>query len=166
MAIQLYLLRHSYAEDSANQSDRSRALTHDGVAKVRTLGRHLVKQDFDVDMIYCSPALRTTETAQHLTEELGFSESLVKYDESIYGASVRELLQVVNATDLSFTKVMIIGHNPAISFLGDYLTKADIEFVAPCGLVHMSFDGLAWNEVTQGAGELIARYHPDDELQS
>lgn len=165
MPNQLYLMRHSYAEEATNQDDKSRALTHDGVAKVRTVGRHLLKQDFDIDVIFCSPALRTTETAQHLTEELGFNESLIKYNESIYGASVRELLMVVNTIDPACSNAMIIGHNPAISFLGDYLTKADIDFVAPCGLVHIAFHDHEWELVSQGTGELISHYHPDQEVK-
>ena len=157
----LYLIRHSYAEDPGAKQDFERQLTLVGQSTVRALGRHLIKESFDPDGIFCSPALRTSETAQNLVEALEMNESLIIYKEEIYNASVRDLLNVVNLLDQSLHRVAIIGHNPAISYFGEYLTNEGIGGMEPCSMVSIRIKDVRWEEVSQGDGTFVSYFHPN-----
>lgn len=157
----LYLIRHSYAEEPGGKTDKERTLTLKGQSTVRALGRYLINEKFDPDVILCSDSVRTRETAINLVEELEMNEQTVNYSSIIYEASVRELLQLVNEQSDSTKEVAIIGHNPTITFFGEYLTGASIGNMQPSSVVSIRFESAKWNEVSQGTGIFVSYYHPD-----
>lgn len=156
----LYLIRHSYAESPNDTLDIDRSLTNEGQSNARALGRHLINEKFDPDLILCSTSKRTRETAINLAEELEMSEQIISYHDKIYEASVRELLEVVNGLDDSNKSIALIGHNPTITFFGEYLTSASIGNMQPCSVVSIRFEKTKWSEITQGAGIFVSYYHP------
>lgn len=156
----LHLIRHSYAEEPNEKTDIERSLTLEGQSTVRSLGRHLINQKFDPDIILCSTAVRTRETAINLVEELEMSEQTINYEAKIYEASVRELLEIVNGIDPKYKEVAIIGHNPTITFFGEFLTSASIGNMQPCSIVSIRFEKTKWNAISQGAGIFTGYYHP------
>ena len=60
--------------------------------------------------------------------------------EKIYDASVRELLEILNEIEESAKSVLLIGHNPTMSFFAEYLTGRGFAGMEPCGLVTISFE--------------------------
>ncbi|MEM6734955.1 MAG: histidine phosphatase family protein [Bacteroidota bacterium] len=158
----LYLIRHSYAENSTNIRDKDRALTAEGLNTVRSLGRHLMKTSFNPSVILCSTALRTRETAINLAEELEIKEKNIIFKDTIYNASVRELLRELNTIKKSndTEEVGMIGHNPSITYLAEYLTGESIGNMAPSSLVTILFKNQSWSEISQGSGSLISYFHP------
>lgn len=157
----IYLIRHSYAEESNGKRDVDRKLTLEGQSTVRALGRHLINQNFNPDIILCSSAVRTQETAVNLVEELGMNEGLIEYKDVIYNASVREMLEVLNELSEETNSVAIIGHNPTITFFGEYLSGSIIGNMEPSGVATIKFDKLNWGEVSQGTGIFVNYYHPN-----
>lgn len=160
MSKTLYLIRHSYAEDIGDKPDFDRSLTLKGQSNVRSLGRYLISKSFNPGIIYCSTAFRTRETATNLVEELSISESIIDYLDVIYNASVRELMELVNKAHNDHQEIAIIGHNPAITYFGEYLTGEGIENMEPCGIVTIRFKKLKWGEISQGVGSFVSYYHP------
>ncbi|MEQ8904614.1 histidine phosphatase family protein [Ekhidna sp.] len=161
MSKKLHLIRHSYAENPNEKKDINRRLTHEGQSTVRALGRHLINQNFNPDIILCSTAERTRETALNLVEELEMSEQVIDYQDVIYNASVRELLSVLNGLPEDHNEVTIIGHNPTITFFGEYLSGSIIGNMDPAGIVTIRIEKLKWSEISQGTGIFEAYYHPN-----
>ncbi|MEP0986931.1 histidine phosphatase family protein [Ekhidna sp.] len=157
----LHLIRHSYAEDPNGKRDIERTLTLEGQSTVRALGRYLINHQFNPDKIICSTAIRTRETALNLIEELEMNERVVEYKEVVYNASLRELLAVLNELPEDYKEIAIIGHNPTITFFGEYLSNAIIGNMSPAGVVTIKFEKLKWNEVSQGSGIFDNYYHPN-----
>ncbi|WP_420318336.1 SixA phosphatase family protein [Ekhidna sp.] len=157
----LHLIRHSYAEEPNGKRDIERQLTHEGQSTVRALGRHLINQNFNPDIILCSTAVRTKQTAVNLVEELEISEHIIEYKDVIYNASVRELLSVLNEVAENNKEVAIIGHNPTITFFGEYLSDAVIGNMQPAGIVTIQLEKLKWEEVSQGTGQFKSYFHPN-----
>ncbi len=156
----LYLIRHSYAEESRGKTDKQRSLTLEGQSTVRSLGRHLINEKFNPDVILCSDSERTRETAINLVEELEMTEQTIKYSSVIYEASVRELLQLINEQPNSNKEVAVIGHNPTITFFGEFLTNASIGNMQPSSIVKIRFESTKWSEISQGTGIFVSYYHP------
>lgn len=158
----LYLIRHSYAEEGRGKKDIERNLTHEGQSTVRALGRYLINQEFNPDVILCSTSERTKETGLNLVEELEINEQILNFKEVIYNASVRELLEVLAEVPNEYKSVAIIGHNPTITFFAEYLSGAAIGNMSPCGMVSIKIPKLKWNEVSQGTCIFESYYHPND----
>ena len=163
MKRRLFLIRHSYAEDPGTVSDFERHLTLKGQSTARALGRHLLSlnEAFEPDKIFCSPAKRTTETAQNIVEELKISENSIQFKDQIYNASVRELLSLIHSLEGSERNIAIIGHNPAISYFGEHLTNEGIGGMEPCSMVTIGLEDVKWKEVSKGDGTFVSYYHPD-----
>lgn len=161
MKKRLYLLRHSYAEPPGDSLDIDRKLTMEGISAARTMGRKLSSEQFNPQLILCSPASRAYETAMNLTEELDIAEQSIAIEDKIYEASVRELLEVVNRIDADAKNALLIGHNPSITYFGELLTSSNVGTMEPCGMLIIDFESTAWEEVSQASGVLVAYYHPN-----
>lgn len=141
--------------------DFDRSLTIQGLNTVRALGRKLVEDQFNPELIISSNALRAEDTAINLMEELGIQEQVIQYEKKLYEASVREVLEIVNEAEASAKSVLLIGHNPTMSFFAEYLTGTGFAGMEPCGFVTIEFDGLKWSEVSQGTGTFVSYYPPN-----
>ena len=86
----------------------------------------------------------------------------IQFEEELYTASVRTFLAFVNQLDDACSHVMCIGHNPVISYLAEYLTKAEIGDMPPAGLAMIQLNVQHWKEVNQGSGELINLLIPEN----
>ncbi|MFH6984395.1 histidine phosphatase family protein [Marinoscillum sp. 108] len=151
MVKNLYLLRHGQAEYGFQGSDFDRSLTVNGVIQLRSLGQAMKLKSFYPDKVYCSTANRTQQTAEIFTEELDYTLP-VHYMEEIYEASVRTLFELITKQDEADSVILIIGHNPGISYLYDYLTSANFGDMTPGELVRIEFEDLAWSEISKGVG--------------
>jgi phosphohistidine phosphatase len=53
---------------------------------------------------------------------------------------------------------MIVGHNPTITFLADYLTSAPLESMETGSAVVITFDDLSWEEISQNTGNFLGYF--------
>ncbi len=160
MSKTLYLIRHSYAESPGSKPDKDRELTAEGTNSIRSLGRYLLKSSFNPSIILCSSAQRTRDTAINLVEEIEMNEGTIQYIDSIYNASVRELLQVINELKSTIKEVALIGHNPSITYLAEYITGENIGNMDPSSMVTIDLEKQSWNKVSQNTGTLKNYFHP------
>lgn len=156
----LHLLRHAQsAEKQQGQSDRDRDLTNQGMNEAATIGHFLKKNNFDVDLMVSSAAKRAQHTAQLIHGILNLKSEIVVTEE-LYEASVRNLLDYITHFDDEYKKILLVGHNPYISYFAEYLTKSEIGNMATAGLVSVRFDISKWAEVTEGNGTMENYTHP------
>lgn len=75
--IDIYLIRHAESEYNAHHNHKIGGrsswaeLTPKGIEQARALGRRLHQEDLHFDAVYCSPAIRTQQTARYAFEEAG-----------------------------------------------------------------------------------------------
>lgn len=161
MVRQLYLLRHAQSPDKQrDQSDRERELSPEGVKETMKVGGYLKNKNFQPDTIITSPAYRALATARLVGDILKTDPSKVIEDEELYQASVRTFYNFITGLDDAYHTVMCVGHNPAISYLAEYLTRAEIGDMVPAGLAIIKFNAMSWKETSQGTGELLEYIHP------
>jgi phosphohistidine phosphatase len=153
---QLYLLRHAEAAaKEARQDDKSRELTQTGIKDCMHLGAWLVAQGIHFDLFVSSSALRAEQTAELIAEAMKVENPKIQTEDVLYEASVRQLLDYVNNLEDGYNNVLLSGHNPAISYLAEYLTKADIGDMAPGSVAIIQFDLRSWKEVSENTGDLV-----------
>lgn len=156
----LHLLRHAQsAEKQQGQSDKDRDLTTVGMREAATIGHYIKKNNFNLDLVVSSAAKRAQSTSALIYGILNLpSEILVS--EELYDASVRNLLEFTSKLDDEFKRVLIVAHNPYLSYFAEYLTKAEIGSMSTAGLASIHFAIDNWAEVTEGGGTLENYTYP------
>src|SRR5262245_60602635 len=122
----LYVLRHGIAvpHGTPDYPDSERPLTAQGRARVREVARGFGRLGLTLDRILTSPLPRALETARIVAETLGRESDL---EEAIELSADRTAEQVAEwLRELSVGRLMIVGHNPALSDLLGLLTVGKV----------------------------------------
>lgn len=157
----LFLLRHAQsAEKQQGQRDLDRELTTQGVQEALKIAVFFSQQGLMPDIIVCSTASRAKSTANLIADTIRYGAERIVYSDELYEASLRTFLSLINEIDDRHQQVLFVGHNPTISFLAEYLTKAEIGEMVPAGLTRMQLSVDSWKEVSNGTGELLDYTYP------
>ena len=65
------------------------------------------------------------------------------------------MFQFVTQLDDKLQQVLCVAHNPAVSYVAEYLTEAEIGEIVPAGMAIIQFNAGSWSEITAGSGEFI-----------
>ena len=123
----LTLLRHAEASwDDETLRDFDRPLNDRGRRAAAAIGRNLAATDAAVDLVLASPARRVVETLDGLAAG-GWKSGPLRFSPTIYQASTRELLALVQSAPDDVGRLMLIGHNPVLAMLALHLTADDGE---------------------------------------
>lgn len=144
----LYLIRHAKSDwNNPTLSDFDRPLNKRGLRDAPFIAKKLKKLDFNPELIVCSPAQRTITTS-----ELIANKTCTLYIDAIYEASLSDLTHITNALPYKHSEIAIIGHNPSITALSNYLTNDYIDNMPTCSVVKIELEIDNWNEVIEGIG--------------
>jgi phosphohistidine phosphatase len=110
---QLHLLRHTKSSWDDDADDHQRPLNRRGREAARLIGETLPKAVGALDLVLCSSALRTRETAELALA--GFAKPpRVLYEDGLYLATETALVQRLRQLDENSDAVMVVGHNPGL----------------------------------------------------
>lgn len=167
MTKNLYLVRHAQAElTTAMLKDFDRELNTTGYADASRMGKYFAEQKLRFDLIYSSPAHRTQTTAQLIAEQIGFETDAIVLDFDIYDTSLRSLLRIINQLEDDKAHVMIVGHNPHLTYLAEYLTHQEVGPIPTCGVVNIAFDVPSWSAIAGETGKVVWFEYPEKITQS
>jgi len=125
----LVLLRHAKSDWPAGVDDLERPLGRRGIADASQAGRELAAIAVP-DVVLCSPAWRTRQTWGLVEEalkgaasdsgssgsaEASGSQPLVRFVPALYGASVAELISLLQRVPAGTGTALVIGHEPTMS---------------------------------------------------
>ena len=159
MSKKLYLVRHATAEEGgAMFRDMDRELISKGIMEAARMGKQLKDSGVTADCIVSSPASRAFETAKIIAEQLRFDVEAISTNENLYGGGPRGYLSTLNGVSSSVQSVLIVGHNPDITFFGEYLTKHALGFsMETASVVAISIpDDLQWAEISENTCTFVA----------
>jgi phosphohistidine phosphatase len=120
---QLHLLRHTKSSWDDDEDDHARTLNRRGREAARLIGESLPKVVRGLDLVLCSSALRTRETAELALAGLKPAPNTL-FEDGLYLATQGALMQRLCELDESYDAVMIIGHNPGLHELAVALASA------------------------------------------
>ena len=157
----LYLVRHAKTQqESVDNRDFSRELANRGLRDASLIGDYCKKQGYIIDMMISSPAARALATAELMATQLNYEMEKIHTNDELYMASVRTFLQVVNQLKDSWNDVMIVSHNPTVTYLGEHISDAEVGYIPTGAVMVISFDVESWAEVAQNSGSLKAYISP------
>jgi phosphohistidine phosphatase len=160
----LCLLRHAKSSwDNPALDDVDRGLSSRGIKAAPEIGRALRHAEFVPDLILCSSSVRTRATLMLILPELRLSSPSILYEDELYLAPSRRILDRIQRIDEPAQSVLMVGHNPSTHQLALELTgKGKKSFMAElaskfptAAYAILRFDAAQWSDVQAGAGELI-----------
>ncbi len=158
----LYLIRHAKAEQVGGQyRDFFRPLTSSGMMDAARMGRKMANEGIKPDLILSSNAERAIRTAETFADQLDYNmDKTILYD-NLYEGRMIEYMAALNQIDEQYNTVLMVAHNPILSFLAEYLTHEDIGSMPTCGVFGVEFETGSWAEVNKGTGKRIYYASPD-----
>jgi len=152
----LYLVRHAHASGTAaNQTDFDRPLNACGRRDAPEMGKRLEERGVLPDVLISSPANRATQTAELIATELGIAPDAIVFKSAIYEASVATLVELIESIDPQFSSAMLVGHNPALTWLINQLTGSHIQNVPPSGIATLEFPPTEWQTIAGCTANLL-----------
>jgi phosphohistidine phosphatase len=125
----LLLLRHAKAANPDPRPgavpDLRRPLAERGLRDAVAAGQ-LLEQDGPIALVVRSPALRVEQTWQQVAGELTNPPSAL-IDERLYGGRTAELIGLIAELPEAASRVLLIGHNPDLSWLATILSSVEVE---------------------------------------
>lgn len=149
----LLLLRHAKSSwKDEGLSDFDRPLRKRGRKAAPMIGDMMRTRKVRPDLILSSPAVRAKETTRSICKAAGLT-TIVRYEEGIYEASARRLLEIVSKVEETANTVVLVGHNPGFEELLTALTSEERDLpTASLACIELSVE--KWSQARAGVGHL------------
>lgn len=157
----LILIRHAKSDwHSAADSDFERPLNKRGKKAAPLMGQRLAARGYDPDRMVSSPAERARQTVGEIAKEINFPQQDIEFHEAIYEADLTTLLNLVRNLDDDADTIILVGHNPGFSELGQWLSDAAPDWLPTCGLLELELPIDSWAQINEQAAELLCYDYP------
>jgi phosphohistidine phosphatase SixA len=140
--MQLFLVRHADSDFGAN-TDHQRPLSKLGINQAKQSAAYIKQRINSSEInspgtqIICSDALRTQTTALVIQQHL--SPCLLKPDNTYYHARVGDWCDGIMAHQ-SVENLILVGHNPTLSFLSKHLNPSQAHNLCPSCVLHYELE--------------------------
>ncbi|UQN41507.1 histidine phosphatase family protein [Agarivorans sp. B2Z047] len=157
MSRQLWLIRHAKSSwDDPSLSDRQRPLAERGHKAAKLMASHYASQFSQLESVHYSPALRAQQTCEYWLAQRSqyIKGSEVEVDlqisceNSLYTFRWADLLVHIQSLPKQTNQIALVGHNPALEDLVNYLTGEDlIRFpTASLAVIEADLEWQNWSE--------------------
>jgi phosphohistidine phosphatase len=159
---ELILLRHAKSDWQDTQlADIDRPLSDKGKKNATKMGKWIRKQGLMPDLILVSPAVRTQQTLKRICNEC--PANTITVDE-LYLADLNTL-KIILANAPIAQRIMLIGHNPGLERLFNYLNQPPLEptthLFPTAALAHFIMPN-NWTALEAGDGRLAQFVRPKE----
>ena len=150
----LYLARHAKSSwKYPDLDDFERPLNKRGRRNAPFMGKILKNLKVAPDLITSSPANRAAMTARIMADIINYPLEKIRYSESIYEFSENALISVVKNIDDTVNKAMVVGHNPALNGLANYIGDQPISNIPTCGVYCIELGITSWAKIGPRCGK-------------
>jgi len=157
----LTIVRHAKSDwKDASLTDKQRPLNRRGERDAPDMGKRIVDHGIRPSLIISSPAVRAWTTARIIANEIGYPAEFLQRENSLYLASLDELLDAVVAQDNGFNSLMLVAHNPGLTDFANFLVPGLTHNLPTSGVVSVEIDGDDWSLYRQPDTKLIAYDYP------
>ncbi len=157
----LSIVRHAKSSwNDTSLSDRKRPLNKRGERDAPIMGKRISDHGIRPSLIVTSPATRARNTAKIIADELNYPSEFLQRENHLYLASLDEILDVIVAQDDGFNSPMIVGHNPGLTDLVNFLQPGLTINLPTAGVVSVQIDQDNWNLFERPKTELLVHDWP------
>lgn len=165
MGRELLLMRHGKSDWKRDCDDFHRPLKDRGKRAAQRVGVWLAQQELKPDFVIASPAERAITSAEKCVKAMGMAAHGIVSHPGIYLATTGELLRILADTPRDAGRVMLVGHNPGLEDLVDYLSDErpeiplDGKLIPTATLAHFAMPD-DWSALKGGCARLIEIRRP------
>ncbi len=164
---QLILLRHAKSSwSNPDLTDFQRPLNKRGQRDAPFMADVFKKTGIVLDKIIASPAERTLTTAQNFADKLGYPFEDIQTEPKLYDENFNYFLQIIRQLEEHLQKVMIVSHNPYITYMINYLTNEHLDNLPTCGCFGIELQVKLWREVAENTGTKMFYEYPKKYFKS
>ena len=156
----LLLMRHAKSDwDDRSLADHDRPLAPRGERDAPRMGQLIQAEGLIPDVILCSTAARTRQTAAGLFTVWGdFAD--IKYQRELYHGDLLDYREALQSLPASVQRAMLIGHNPTSEYLVQALTSQN-ERMPTAALAYIELGIDSWADLSDdGSGILRKLWRP------
>ena len=158
MLRKIILLRHAKSSwEDPSLRDFDRPLSKRGMNDIKLMKVYITSLVKEVDEIYSSPSLRTSQTINQIAPKF----SHVKYLDSLYLGNFSNVLTILESIQTQIKTVMIVGHNPCIQETMETLSKNPVEKFPTCAAAVFSLKN-GWSKTAKPIANLEKFIKPRD----
>ena len=148
---EIFFLRHAKSSwDDFALKDFDRPLSTRGIQDAELMGNFFRSKKIKLDLVLSSPSKRTKETIEHFFSK---DKPKLEFIDNIYHASMEDILDELYQISEEMNAVMIVGHNPSMHDITEFLTQKFLNKYPTCALAQISTEN-KWTELTQGCSIL------------
>ena len=147
---ELVILRHAKSDRTYRVNDINRPLSQLGIERIQKKSHQKSEFFSNTEVIITSPAIRALHTAIIVIRELGISMEKLIIDEQLYTFFGSSIIDYVYALDERWSKVVLVGHNPAFTELVNHFSDASINHLRTSGFAKISFNEDQWSNLFKG----------------
>jgi len=142
----IFILRHGIAVEPGTpgfENDADRPLIPKGERRLRSAASAMKKLELSFDLILSSPFVRARQTAEIVAGELKLKKRIEFFDGLLPGGNPRALIHALNELKPAPENVLLVGHEPYLSWLISLLVSGGADAAA----IEMKKGGLCKLEV-------------------
>lgn len=158
----LFILRHAKSSwNNPGLKDFDRPLNSRGYRDAPYMAEKLQKMGYSVSSIYLSPSMRTRETSKPFIELFKVAGEHVHYVQSLYHGDPDQFLKEIHDFGEGDNNVMMIGHNPGITWLANLCDlPAPIDNIPTSGLLILEARIPSWQDFTYDEAHMKRFLYP------
>lgn len=141
----VYLLRHGKsAWDQPEVDDILRNLLPIGVQRTERIANYLKEINVKIDLVISSPAARAIATADIICKSLKLPKRVIV--DRLYPCSSDKIFDSIIEIDDSINSVLIVGHNPGITYFAQEYMSHTVEQFHTSALASCRYFTKSWSE--------------------
>lgn len=146
----LILVRHGKSSWDNNLPDHKRPLKKRAYNDAEVVLNAFQNFHDPGGMFWSSHAVRAHETAKLFKERLNVADSDFQVKQELYTFNQNDLLSVIQSCTNDIEKLMVFGHNPAMTILVNSLGDKKIDNLPTTGLCVIDFPVDSWKDIRKG----------------
>lgn len=154
----LSLFRHAKASWKFPVDDVHRPLSGRGLNQLSYMAQNCSLSS--PELILSSPASRAYATALSYLYERDIPLSRLQLNWDLYEANGKPLLESLLVLSDQISNLWLVGHNPGLNLLADYLLDESIKNIPTSAFVSMTINVQNWAELTSGSASLVCFEKP------
>ena len=149
------LVRHGKSSWEYGVSDKDRPLKERGITDAHLVSDEFKRLSENIDSAYSSPANRALHTCMIFLRNFNYPLKNLKISDELYDFSGEAVMSFVKQLDDNLNKVVIFGHNYALTNIVNQWGNKFIDNVPTSALVQIRFDVASWQTIKSGITEHI-----------
>ena len=151
----LILLRHGKSSWEYRVSVQDRPLQERGITDAHLVSNEFKRLSENIDSVYSSPANRALHTCMIFLRNFNYPLQNLKVSNELYDFSGEAVMSFVKQLDDDLNKVLVFGHNYALTNIVNQFGNKPIDNVPTSALVQIRFEVTSWDTIKTGITEHI-----------